>query len=147
MESFPPQPPFQNTSRNLGREKPLCVALILCSEVVEDSRTGNKTLVSLFNGILTPQLPAVHPRLCVMASLTSGSGAWQWSFRITAPSGKQIMKMEDTAAFTDPLAVHDIVVEVRNLPIEEEGVYFVDLLLAGEQAISRRFTVQITPAP
>ena len=127
----PPQSPFPRPNQSLQREKPLCVALILCSEVVEDSRTGNKTLVSLFNGILTPTLPAVHPRLCLMASLTSGTGAWKWAFRITSPSGREIMKMEDTAAFADPLAVHDIV------------VYFVDLLLAGEQAISRRFTVQV----
>ena len=54
------------------------------------------------------------------------------------------MKMEDTAAFSDPLAVHDVVVEVRNLPIEEEGTYFVDFLIAGEQAVSRRFSVQIS---
>ena len=127
----------------LRREKPLCVALILCSEIVEDGRTGNKTLVSLFNGILTPALPCIHPRLCLMASLTSGTGAWQWAFRVMSPSGREIMKMEDTAAFADPLAVHDVVVEVRNLPLDEEGTYFVDFLIAGEQAVSRRFTVQI----
>ncbi len=145
MDYQTPNSPFPRPGEKLRREKPLCVALVLCSEVVEDTRTGNKTLVSLFNGILTPQLPALHPRLCVMASLTSGSGAWKWGFRITSPSGKLIMNMEDTTAFSDPLAVHDLVVDVRNFPLEEEGVYFVDLVIEGEQAVSRRFTVQITP--
>ena len=56
------------------REKPTCIAIIICNEVIEDKRTNNKTLVSLFNGISTPSLPAAHPRLFVMASFTSGSG-------------------------------------------------------------------------
>lgn len=126
-----------------GREKPLCVALIICNEVIEDKRSGNKTLVGLFNGIMTAQVPATHPRMFVMASLTSGTGEWPFSFHIQSPGGREIFRMQDTARFTDPLVSHDLVVELRNLPLEEEGVYFVDLLLGGEPIANRRFTVQV----
>jgi hypothetical protein len=133
-----------------AREKPICVALVICNEVIEDKRSGNKTLVGLFNSIMTPQLPATHPRMFLFASLTSGTGDWTFSFRITAPSGREVLRMQDMARFEDPLIGHDLVVELRNLPIEEAGVYFVDLFLNEMPIANRRFTVTVqmpTPGP
>ena len=127
----------------LGTEKPICVSLIVCNEVIEDKRTGNKTLVGLFNGIVTPALPCSHPRMFLMASLTSGTGSWDFSFRISAPSGREVVRIGDTTRFQDPLIVHDLIVELRNLPLEETGVYFVDLLVADTPVANRRFSVQI----
>ncbi|MBC8103154.1 MAG: hypothetical protein H7Z41_11260 [Cytophagales bacterium] len=127
-------------------ERPLCVALVICDVVVEDKRSGNKTLVGLFNSIVAPQIPAVHPRMFLMASLTSGRGTWSFIFRITAPSGREIFKMQDRTRFTDPLAVHDVIVELRNLPLEETGVHFVDLLLNDSPIANRRFTVHVETA-
>lgn len=131
----------------MTRERPLCVALILCNDVIEDKRTGNKTLVGLFSGIATPSLPAVHPRMFLMASLTSGTGEWRFSFRVSAPSGREVMRIEETVPLMDPLIGHDLVVELRNLPLEEEGVHFVDFFLDGVATANRRFTVQVTQNP
>ena len=79
-----------------------------------------------------------------MATLTSGTGEWPFSFVIFTPSGREIFRMRDTVHFNDPLVGHDLVVELRNLPIEEEGVYFVDLLLDTAPISNRRFTVQVS---
>jgi hypothetical protein len=136
---------FPASSSIWGREKPICVALIICNEVIEDRRSGNKTLVGLFNGIMTGQLPVAHPRMFLFASLTSGTGEWSFSFVITAPSGKEVFRMADTAHFADPLAGHDLVVELRNLPLEEAGEHFVDLLIDNTPIGNRRFTVQVNP--
>lgn len=124
-------------------ERPICVALVICDVVIEDKRTGNKTLVGLFNNIIAPQMPAVHPRMFLMASLTSGRGTWPFTFRITGPSGQEIFRMQETTRFTDPLAVHDVIIELRNLPLEETGVHFVDLMLLDSQVANRRFTVMV----
>ena len=139
------QPAKEWAEQTGGQEKPICVALIICNEVIEDKRTGNKTLVGLFNGIMAAALPATHGRFFLMASLTSGTGEWEIGFRIAAPSGKEVLRLRDRVRFPDPLLVHDIVVEVRNLPLEEAGVYFVDLLLNETPLANRRFTVQINP--
>lgn len=122
----------------------MCLALIVCDDVIEDRRSGNKSLIGLFNGLATSQLPAVHPKMFLMASLTSGRGAWTFSFRISSPSGKEIMRMQDKVEFADPLLVHDLIVEVRSLPIEEEGTYFVDLFLNDTSLANRRFSVSRT---
>jgi hypothetical protein len=129
-------------------ERPICVALVICDVVVEDKRTGNKTLVGLFNSVITPQMPAIHPRMFLMASLTNGRGTWPFTFRITAPSGRELLRMQEVTRFVDPLAVHDVIVELRNLPLEETGVHFVDLLFSDSPVANRRFTVQLdTPSP
>jgi len=44
----------------------LCLAIIICNEVIEDKRTNNKTLVGLFSRIGTKAVPCVHPRMFVM---------------------------------------------------------------------------------
>lgn len=138
--------PFPNDDRlpqDTPLERPICVALVICDVVIEDKRTGNKTLVGLFSNIVAPNMPAVHPRMFLMASLTSGRGTWPFTFRITAPSGREILRMQETTRFIDPLAVHDLIVELRNLPLEETGVHFVDLLLLDSPVANRRFTVQL----
>lgn len=129
-----------------GLERPLCVALVLCDQVIEDKRTNNKTLVGLFSSIMTAQVPAVHPRMYLLASLTSGRGEWPFSVRIASPSGRELLRMQDTARFVDPLAVHDLVIELRNLPLEEAGVHFVDLLIGEVPIAHRRFAVQVDAA-
>lgn len=126
-----------------ARERPLCVALVLCNDVLEDKRTGNKSLIGLFNGVLCPGLPAVHPRMFLLASLTSGIGEWPFSFRITAPSGVEVFRMQETLHMKDPLAGHDVVVELRNLPLTEPGVHYVDLYVGDKPLSNRRFTVTV----
>ena len=79
-----------------------------------------------------------------LASLTSGTGSWAFSFRITAPSGREVIRVGDVTRFQDPLIVHDLIVELRNLPLEEAGVYFVDLVIGDTPAANRRFNVQVT---
>jgi hypothetical protein len=123
------------------REQPICIAVIICNEIIEDKRTNNKTLVSLFNGIGVTQLPTVHPRMFLMASLTNGMGRFVLSFRIKSPSDRELARFDGEAIFGDPLMVVDIVVEIQGLQLEEVGTYFVDVLSGDHPLGHRRFNV------
>jgi hypothetical protein len=129
-------------------ESPICVAIVLCNEVIEDKRTNNKTLVGLFNVINTSQLPAVHPRMFVMASLTNLRGRQKIVFSLKNPNNEEFARIEGEAASDDPLAVLDIVVELMGLPINFEGTHYIDILADNDLLSSRRFTVaRIQPGP
>ena len=129
-------------SSALSSDQPVCVAIVICNEIIEDKRTSNKTLVSLFNSIGVPNLPAAHPRLFLMASLTNLREELPISFSIKSPSGREIMRVDGGASSGgDPLAVIDLVVEVLGLTIGEEGVHFVDVLTGDALLGSRRFNV------
>jgi hypothetical protein len=112
------------------REQPKCVAIVLCNEVIEDKRTNNKTLVSLFNTTVVDQLPSFQPRMFIMASLTNGLGHWPLTVRIINPSNVEVLRINGEVAFDDPLVVLDVVMEVRMLPLDEAGVYLLMCWLA-----------------
>ena len=123
-------------------DPPVCVAVIVCNEIIEDKRSSNKTLVGLFNAIAVPALPATHPRLFLFASLTDIHADTPVSFSLRAPSGQEALRIDGVAGSGgDPLAVVDLVVEVVGLNITEEGVHFVDVLCGETLLSSRRFTV------
>ena len=127
----------------LSSDQPVCVAIVICNEIIEDKRTSNKTLVSLFNSIGVASLPATHPRLFLMASLTNLREEMPICFSIKGPSGREILRVNGGATSGgDPLAVIDLIVEVLGLSIQEEGVHFVDVLTGDKLLGSRRFSVQ-----
>ena len=128
-----------------GKEKPTCISIVICSEVIEDKRTNNKTLVGLFNRIQTPQFPCQHLRMFVVASLTNGIGKWPITIRITSPSQNEMMRLEGEVDSNDPLAVMDIVLEIKGMVLQEAGVHFVDLYVGKEvdQVYQRRFLVEL----
>jgi len=139
---------MSNNLEQLERDRPICVSVIICNEIIEDKRTSNKTLVSLFNGIGVQSLPIIHPRMFIMASLTNGIGTWPVTFVVKSPSDVELVRIKNDMAFRDPLIVEDIWVELQGLPLKEEGVYFVDVLVGNYPMGNRRFTVRLMkPAP
>ncbi len=129
---------------DLASDRPVCVAIVICNEIIEDKRTSNKTLVSLFNSVGVPALPATHPRLFLMASLTNLREELPVTFSIKGPSGREVLRVNGSVSSGgDPLIVVDMVVEVLGLPIGEEGVHFVDVLTGDALLGSRRFTVRL----
>ncbi len=130
-----------------ARGKPSCISIIICNEVIEDKRTNNKTLVSLFNNISVNELPCTHPRLFLMASFANGEGQWPFSVSLRAPGGKVLLANSGMLMLSDPHTVLDVVMEVRNLEIEEEGTYFVDVAVEESVVAYRRFVVRIPEAP
>jgi hypothetical protein len=126
---------------------PTCVSVIICNEIIEDKRTNNKTLVSLFNSIVVPKLPATHNRLFIMASFTEGIGTWPISFIVRSPSNASVLRFDAEASFPDPLLVTDISVEVLGMTLQEAGVYFVDIMTGANLLGNRRFTVVLHDDP
>lgn len=128
-----PESPIQNP--------PTCISVVICNEIIEDKRTNNKTLVSLFNSIVVKNVPTTHPRMFVMASLTDARGQWPISFIVRSPQGEDLVRFEAQAVFYNPVSVVDISVEILGLSLPELGVYFVDVMTDTYPLGSRRFTV------
>ena len=133
---------IRDMSINNSSDTPLCVAIIICNEIIEDKRTSNKTLVSLFNSISVTALPAMHPRLFFFASVTKVVGDQPLSFTITSPSGKEILRADGAVSSGgDPEAVIDLTLEVLGLTVGEEGVHALNVV-SGETVLgSRSFSV------
>jgi hypothetical protein len=123
----------------------VCLAINICNEVIVDARTNNKSLISCFNGVATSVLPAVHPRMFIMASITNVFQATEITISARDPNYNEIMQFRAPIQAADPLAVHDLIVEVQNLQLPLAGTYFVDVIVEEKLLSERRFLVQYVP--
>lgn len=122
---------------------PDCIAIVLCNEIIEDKRTNNKTLVSLFHVIATPVIPASHARMFVMASFAHGEGAWPFAVSLRAPSGGEIIRLQGAVEFPSSEAIVDVVLEFRSFPLAETGTHVVDVVVGEKLLASRDFRVHL----
>jgi hypothetical protein len=127
----------------VDRESPICLAVIICNDIIVDSRTNNKTLVSCFNGVAVNALPAMHPRLFILASITNIFSDAEIVISGRDPNYNELMQFRAKIAGSDPLAVHDLLVEVQNFALPSAGTYFFDILHNEKLLAERRMLVQV----
>jgi hypothetical protein len=133
------------TPRLENNECPVCLAINICNEVIVDARTNNKSLISCFNGIVTQQLPAMHPRMFIMVSVTNVFQNADITISARDPQYNEVMQFKAHISASDPFAVHDLIVEVHNLQLPLPGTYFVDVIYNETLLSERRFIVQLMP--
>ena len=126
---------------------PVCVAVILCGDVIEDKRTNNKSLINAFNTITTTQLPSIQSRLVVLISVTNAIGDRVFQATLRDPNGDTVLSLDLPLVSSDPLATHDLVLELINVPLNLPGVYSIDVASDHRHLGSRRFMLDYNPIP
>ena len=58
----------------MSYNEPICLSIVLCDQVIEDRRTNKKSYIGVFNDILVERLPAKHPCMYLVVSLTNCLG-------------------------------------------------------------------------
>jgi hypothetical protein len=124
--------------------QPQCLALIVCDLVIEDQRSGNKSLIGLFNTITAPAVPA-GKRLFVFLSIGGMDQLVPFTLRLMGPMG-QVAEMNmqpgpDKRA--EPGAVHDIVIEIPGLQLPQAGAYSFELWQESTLMARRGFNLVI----
>jgi hypothetical protein len=128
---------------------PLCLALVLCDTVIEDTRTRNKSLINMFNGLLTPAVPVRHDKMCAFAVFSGGRGRVPIALRLCYDKDYEtdLLLLGGTVQFPqgDPNAVVDIVFEIRGFVFQKFGQYTFELVTGGTPIMTRRFSVSPSP--
>lgn len=130
-----------------GKPVPRCLAMLICDYVIRDAVTQNKSLIGIFNTIQAAGYPVRHDRMNVFVALVDGHGAYKSSLRIRHASGQQLVGIDGQIEMKDPLAVVELVFELRGLVIPAPGRYFVEFLCDGELLIDRSFDAVVMPSP
>jgi len=120
---------------------PVCVATVICNEVIEDRRSGNKTVVGIFNAIGTTQLPATHPRMTVMASVTNAEREVTVKLILRGPEGKEILSADAKVPARGPGDVIDLLFELNNITFNEHGDFIFEIFYNDDVIGARRFMV------
>lgn len=120
---------------------PVCVATLICNDVIEDKRSGNKTVVGIFNAIGAPQVPATHPRMMVMASITNATSELTLQLELKGPEGKPLLRADAKVPSQNPGDVVDLLFELNNTTFNQYGDYVFELVYNGSVIGARRFLV------
>ncbi len=122
-------------------EGPVCVSTLVCNEVIEDKRSGNKTVVGIFNAIGTTQLPATHPRMTVMASVTNADREIPVTLVLRGPEGKEMLRAEARVPARGPGDVVDLLFELNSITFNEHGDYLFEVVHEENTIGARKFIV------
>lgn len=113
--------------------------------MIEDVRTRNKSLISMFNGVLSASVPIRHDKMCAFASFTSGRGTVPIVLRLCYDLEYQtdLLSLTGDVEFpsNNPNAVVDMVFEIRGFPFQKFGAYTFEVLCDGVPLMQRRFSV------
>ncbi|AIE86346.1 hypothetical protein OP10G_2978 [Fimbriimonas ginsengisoli Gsoil 348] len=117
------------------------MATLVCNEVIEDKRSGNKTVVGIFNAIGAAQLPATHPRMSVMASVTNAEREIGVELILRGPEGKDMLNVDAQVPARGPGDVVDLLFELNNITFNEFGDYAFEVVYNGVVIGARKFLV------
>lgn len=120
--------------------------MVICDLVLEDSETGKKSLIGLFDHVYTSRLPSVIHELNVFLSLTDGHGEPTAELRcVHALSGEELFRTEGEIEFPDPLTVVDLHFRFQGCEFPDEGEYRFQFFCEGELLRERKFFVTLEP--
>jgi hypothetical protein len=122
--------------------------MVLCDGIHRDAATGKFTLLGTFSTLLAQEFPA-KAHFFVYSAVTDGLGKMPVRLRIvdagcgiaqSEEAGRNVAEEEVNVEFPDPLAVHELSIEVHaSLP--KPGLYHCELLVNRCLLMSRRMLV------
>ena len=119
---------------------PLPLAMVICDTVIEDKKTGKKSLIGIFNNINVKKVPCVHPGLNVFISLTEGNGDYIAKLKcIYADKDEAIVELKGSIKFVNPHQITEFNFEISGLKLPEYGNYRFEFFCNEQLVISRKF--------
>ena len=123
----------------VSKPKPIPLAMIICDMVIEDKKTGKKSLIGIFDNINAPTAPCTHPRLNVFVSLTEGIGQYVGKLRcVKSDTNAVIFEGKGEMSFKDRHQRLEFNFELCNLSFPEFGEYRFDLFCDDQPIIGRK---------
>ena len=122
---------------------------ILCDDVRQE-RNGKFILIGLFDSIASPQFPLVYPRLFMVTRWCSGEGQFKQRTRILKPDQNTVLVegKDILVRLPSPEATATNVEAFMNVQFEQDGAYWIEILLDGDLKIRyplRVNKIQIPP--
>jgi hypothetical protein len=105
------------------------ISVVLCDDIFRDEQTKKLALIGLFSEVSAPAFPAVHPRLCVLVTVTNGRGRYDLHVALEHErTGAEVFRVGGPFEVDDPLAVVDLDLRVQGLPLPDAGKYWLKVM-------------------
>jgi hypothetical protein len=126
----------------MPKPKPIALAIVICDTVIDDRKTGKKSLIGIFDNIFSKNVPCTHPCLNVFIALTQGIGKYKTEVHcIKSDDNKEIFKGQGEINFSDRKQRIEFNFELRGLTFPEYGEYRFEVLCDNQLIIGRTFNI------
>lgn len=127
----------------MQKPTPIPLAMVICDTVIEDKKTGKKSLIGLFDSINARKAPCTHNSMSVFVALTQGIGEYSSKIRcIKSDDNKVLLEGKGKIVFKDRKHRIDFIFALNGLKFPEFGEYRFELLCDDKLIIGRHFNVR-----
>ncbi|HSY31871.1 MAG TPA: hypothetical protein VLA42_07770 [Verrucomicrobiae bacterium] len=103
---------------------PTLLAFIVCDTVIQDTATQKRTLVGVFDRVVSPKVPLTINNLGLYAKLVEGSGSYDMRVRlVNLKDESPVMEIKATAQWSKPDEPLELGMNFAGIPLTEFGTY------------------------
>jgi hypothetical protein len=111
-------------------EMPIGLALISCDTVIEDRRSGKKSLIGLFGQLNVRKLPYIHPSMSLFVSMTGGTGEHACEVLCSSAGQKNpVFSVKGKIKFDHPQQVIDMVFQLQSIRFPQADTYWIKVIV------------------
>jgi hypothetical protein len=123
---------------------PSIKALLVCDAVAQESGTGKKSILGLFNYINVGSFPCSHPQMAVYFCIVDAEGLYNFRLELVRLNTDEIIAKGEFGPLEvkDRFQVLDASITLRGLIFPEEGKYEYRLFANGTFLESKELTLK-----
>jgi len=124
-------------------------SFLLCDTIIQEHRTGKKSLIGIFHNIVAGRFPFAHPSLFIYANLSDASGKYDFTIRLIEVNSQKVIGSGRIPEITiiDRLKPVEIAMNIRNLVFPSPGKYEFQLVANNELVETRDLWVMEAKPP
>ena len=128
---------------------PIVRSFLIADAVIQDRLTGKWSVVGVFDRILGPSFPCIHPTVAIYVKLADAQGRYTVKIEFRDSADRVVLACEGIAfEAANPLEGVQFGVTTQGLPLEKPGRYQFQLYLNGEYAAAAPLEVlKLEPRP
>lgn len=122
--------------------KPVLKSILVCDQIIEDVVTRKKTLVGVFERVMSPTFPIHHGALGVFFQISDAEGEYQFSLELADVAHNKTMGVAQLppTQIDSPVQVSNFALMFQGLRFENPGLHefrlWVGSELIGQHALS-----------
>ena len=131
------------------RPLPVCKAILLCDQVLHDSRTGHHSLIGVRNEFRLKEYPAIVPSVSVFVQLVEGVGQYRITTEMRSLKDNEVVGQSNgfVCNFENRLSMMMVVLILQPMRLREPGHYEFVISANGQRIDSQRFAASLVNPP
>ncbi len=129
----------------------LVKSFLIADAVIQDRFTGKWSVIGLFDRIMAPSFPVVHPMLAIFLKFGDAQGRYRVRIELRDATDRRVALFEGIEIeVKDPSQSAEVGLPAPMLPLEKPGKYQFQLYVNDEFAASTDLNVvqiPVTPGP